>query len=112
MRKNNIILPIFNNVIDTTLCTTISNDQGAKVSTIEHLMGALYGLGIDKYIWSTNSDNTKICGITMGIIDCADVSSFQGELTKIVRLRCADGKDDWKYIFNTTRFYSHVSSII
>ena len=35
----------FNNVVDTTLCTTLSNEYGVK-ATIEHLMGALYGLGM------------------------------------------------------------------
>jgi len=35
------------NVTDTRLSTTISNRFGAKVSTIEHLMAALYVCGID-----------------------------------------------------------------
>jgi UDP-3-O-[3-hydroxymyristoyl] N-acetylglucosamine deacetylase len=35
------------NVTDTRLSTTISNRFGAKVSTIEHLMAALYLCGID-----------------------------------------------------------------
>ena len=35
------------NVSNTSLNTTISNDLVLKVSTIEHLMGALFGLGID-----------------------------------------------------------------
>ena len=48
--KNNIIYPLYNNVSDTTLCTTVSNEYGVKVSTIEHLMGALYGVGIDNAI--------------------------------------------------------------
>ena len=47
LKTNNIIYPNYANVVDTTLCTTISNEYGAKVSTIEHLMGALYGIGID-----------------------------------------------------------------
>ncbi len=47
LKTNNIIFPNYANVVDTTLCTTISNEYGAKVSTIEHLMGALYGIGID-----------------------------------------------------------------
>ena len=47
LKTNNIIFPNYANVVDTTLCTTISNECGAKVSTIEHLMGALYGIGID-----------------------------------------------------------------
>ena len=60
MKKNNIIIPTFNNVIDATLCTTISNDFGAKVSTIEHLMGAFYGLGIDNAIVELNSQEVPI----------------------------------------------------
>ena len=35
------------NVTNTSLNTTIENEYGVKVSTIEHLMGALFGLGID-----------------------------------------------------------------
>ena len=48
LNKNNLIYPNFNNVTNTSLNTTISNEFGVKVSTIEHLMGALFGLGIDK----------------------------------------------------------------
>jgi len=36
----------FKNVIDTNLSTTIGNN-GCRVSTIEHLMAAFFGLGID-----------------------------------------------------------------
>lgn len=35
------------NVTDTTLSTVISNNHGVSVATIEHLMAALYGCGID-----------------------------------------------------------------
>ena len=47
LQKNNIVIPDVFNVCSTFLCTTISNEYGVKVSTIEHLMGAFYGLGID-----------------------------------------------------------------
>ena len=47
LKKNNLIYPLYNNVTDTKLCTTISNEHGVKVSTIEHIMGAFYGIGID-----------------------------------------------------------------
>ena len=60
IKNNNIIIPSYDNVVDTTLCTTISNDNGVKVSTIEHLMGALYGLGIDNIIVETNSQELPI----------------------------------------------------
>ena len=45
--ENNIIIPNIFNVSSAVFCTTISNEDGVSVSTIEHLMCALYGLGID-----------------------------------------------------------------
>jgi len=60
LKKNNIIIPNFQNVCDAVLCTTISNDYGVKVSTIEHLMGALYGLGIDNAIIELDSQEVPI----------------------------------------------------
>ena len=60
VKKNNIIIPTYNNVVDATLCTTISNDYGVKVSTIEHLMGAFYGMGIDNVVVEMNSQEVPI----------------------------------------------------
>ena len=60
LKENNLIIPTFANVVDTTLCTTLSNEYGVKVSTIEHLMGALYGLGIDNLIVEINSQELPI----------------------------------------------------
>ena len=58
--KNNIIIPNVFNVTNTTLCTTISNEFGIKVSTIEHLMGALYGIGIDNALIELDSQEVPI----------------------------------------------------
>ena len=60
IKHNNIVYPLYNNVIDTTLCTTISNNNGVQVSTIEHLMGAFYGIGIDNAIVELNSQEVPI----------------------------------------------------
>ena len=60
LKKNNLIIPRYNNVTDTTLCTTVSNDYGVKVSTIEHLMGAFYGIGIDNALVEINSQEVPI----------------------------------------------------
>ena len=53
--KNNIIIANYANVTNTLLCTTISNEYGVSVSTIEHLMGAFYGIGIDNAIVEIDS---------------------------------------------------------
>ena len=38
------------NVTDTTLCTTLGNEHGTKVATVEHLMAAFAGCGIDNAV--------------------------------------------------------------
>ena len=48
--KNNEIKALWFNVTSTTLSTTISNEEGISVSTIEHLMSALSGMHIDNAI--------------------------------------------------------------
>ena len=58
--KNNVIYPLYNNVTNTMLCTTVSNEYGVKVSTIEHLMGAFYGFGIDNAIVEIDSQEVPI----------------------------------------------------
>ncbi len=60
LKNNNIIIPVYSNVVDTTLCTTLANEKSVKVSTIEHLMGALYGLGVDNLIVELNSQELPI----------------------------------------------------
>ena len=60
LKYNNLIYPLYNNVVDTTLCTTISNEHGVKVSTIEHLMGALYGIGVDNAIIEIDTQEMPI----------------------------------------------------
>ena len=60
LNKNNIILPNIFNVSSALFCTTISNESGASVSTIEHLMGALYGLGIDNALIEINNQEVPI----------------------------------------------------
>lgn len=41
------IAALYSNVVETNLGTVIANAQGVTVSTIEHLMAALWGAGID-----------------------------------------------------------------
>ena len=58
--NNNIVYPNFLNVSNTSLNTTISNEFGVKVSTIEHLMGALFGLGIDNALIEIDNEEVPI----------------------------------------------------
>ena len=60
LKTNNIVYPNFSNVHNTLLNTTISNEYGVKVSTIEHLMGALFGLGVDNVLIEIDNDEVPI----------------------------------------------------
>jgi len=60
LSENNIIIPNIFNVSSAVFCTTISNETGACVSTIEHLMGALYGLGIDNVLVEIDNQEVPI----------------------------------------------------
>ena len=50
IKNNNEIKANYNNVSSAKLCTKIENDHGVSVSTIEHLMAALYICGVDNLI--------------------------------------------------------------
>ena len=50
LKKNNLVIPSVFNVSDARYCTTIKNEFGTKVSTVEHLMAAFYICGIDNLI--------------------------------------------------------------
>jgi len=60
LKHNNLIYPNFNNVSNTSLNTTISNEFNVQVSTIEHLMGAIFGLGIDNLLIEIDSEEVPI----------------------------------------------------
>ena len=60
IKENNLVYPNFMNVSNTSLNTTISNNFDVKVSTIEHLMGALFGLGIDNLLVEIDNEEVPI----------------------------------------------------
>ena len=60
LNNNNIVYPNFMNVTNTSLNTTIENEFGVKVSTIEHLMCALFGLGIDNALIEIDNEEVPI----------------------------------------------------
>ena len=75
LKRNNLVIPNFNNVTNTSLNTTISNEYGVNVSTIEHLMGAFYGMGID-------NANVEIDDEEVPILD-GSAKNFVAEILKV-----------------------------
>ena len=65
------------NIIDSTLCTTIGNDTGVKIATIEHLMAALAGLEIDNAIVELDGPEVPVMDGSAApfvfLIECAGV---------------------------------------
>ena len=58
--SNNIIYPSVFNVSSASYCTKISNEYGVSVSTIEHLMAALYGKGVDNLLVEIDTEEVPI----------------------------------------------------
>ena len=60
LKKNNLIKANYQNVTSAKLCTTLENSFGANVSTVEHLMAALYISGIDNILIEIDSSEVPI----------------------------------------------------
>ncbi|AXY41250.1 UDP-3-O-acyl-N-acetylglucosamine deacetylase [Halomonas sp. JS92-SW72] len=77
------------NVTDTTLCTALSSG-GAKVATVEHLMSALAGLGIDNAYVDLSAPEVPIMDGSAGpfvfLIQSAGISE-QNAPKKFIRIR-------------------------
>jgi UDP-3-O-[3-hydroxymyristoyl] N-acetylglucosamine deacetylase len=60
LTKNNIVKANFSNVSSARLCTTLENDHGVKVSTVEHLLAALYIADIDNVLVEIDNEEVPI----------------------------------------------------
>jgi UDP-3-O-[3-hydroxymyristoyl] N-acetylglucosamine deacetylase len=58
--KNPFVPAHYNLVTETLLGTSITNNEGVKVATIEHLMAALWGTGVDNAIISLDGPEVPI----------------------------------------------------
>ena len=90
LKFNNIVYPNFNNVTNTSLNTTVENEFGAKVSTIEHLMGALFGLGIDNALIEIDNEEVPILDGSAKIFIDKIISSgfeFSNSPIKVIKIK-------------------------
>ena len=58
--QNNLVVANYKNVTSAKLCTTLENDFGVRVSTVEHLLAALYLADIDNAIIEIDSEEVPI----------------------------------------------------
>ena len=87
--KNNLVKAQYDLVTETTLGTTICNEDGVKVATIEHLMAALWGCGIDNCLIEINGPEVPIMDGSsepfVFLIECAGRSE-QGKTRHIIEI--------------------------
>ena len=60
LKENNIVKANFENVSSARLCTTIQNNFNVSISTVEHLLAALYITGIDNALIEINAPEVPI----------------------------------------------------
>ncbi len=86
----------YRNVVDTVMRTTIGNGHGTTVSTIEHLMAALMGCGVDNAIVEVDGPEVPIMDGSAApfvfLIECAGLEPLQAprrsiEVLKTVEVR-------------------------
>ena len=58
--QDNLIEANYQNVVEPILCTKIKNNKGITVSTVEHLMAAFFGEGIDNALVEIDASEVPI----------------------------------------------------
>jgi UDP-3-O-[3-hydroxymyristoyl] N-acetylglucosamine deacetylase len=68
---------LYNTVSDLIMCTTVENEAGVKVATVEHLMAALSGCGVDNVIVELDGPEVPVMDGSSApfvfLIECADI---------------------------------------
>ena len=102
LKNNNTIRADFKNVIEPILCTKLENEFGVSVSTVEHLMAAFYGEGIDNALVEVDAPEIPIMdGSAVDFVDAIRSVGIeeQSEGRKFIKaLKKVEVKDGDKYI--------------
>jgi len=102
INSNNIIHANFKNVVEPILCTKIRNENGVTVSTVEHLMAAFYGEGVDNALVEVDASEIPIMdGSAVDFVDAIRSVGVeeQNEPRKFIKvLKKVEVKDGKKFI--------------
>ena len=60
LKENNLVKANYENVSSAKLCTTLENSHGIKVSTVKHLLAALYIAGVDNATIEIDNEEVPI----------------------------------------------------
>ena len=84
-------------VSDTVLSTTIANDSGVKVATIEHLMAALVGCGVDNVIVEIDGAEVPVMDGSSApfvfLIECAGLVAQDARRRYLRILKTVEARD-------------------
>ena len=83
LNQNNFIKASYDNVSSARLCTTLENNYGIKVSTVEHLLAAFYMAEIDNAIVEINNEEVPIMdGSSKEFLDVLDKTHLVNQSKK------------------------------
>lgn len=86
--KNNVIPARWDSVVDTRLCTVIGNDDGVTVGTIEHLMAALRGCGVDNAVIRIDGPEVPVMdGSSQYFVDVFQKTGLEQQATTQRRIK-------------------------
>ncbi|PIR37470.1 MAG: UDP-3-O-[3-hydroxymyristoyl] N-acetylglucosamine deacetylase [Alphaproteobacteria bacterium CG11_big_fil_rev_8_21_14_0_20_39_49] len=87
--KDNVVEASYKNVSNTMLGTTLCNKDGVRVATVEHLMAALWGCGIDNCVIEIDAPEVPIMDGSsepfVFLVDCAGVKE-QSKTRKVIEV--------------------------
>ena len=102
IKKNNIIHANFKNVEEPILCTKLKNENEVSISTVEHLMAACYGEGIDNVLVEVDAPEIPIMdGSAVDFVDAIRSVGIeeQSEPRKFIKvLKKVEVQDGQKFI--------------
>ena len=91
LKENNLIQANFSNVTSTKLCTTLENKHGVKVSTVEHLLAALYISGLDNVLIEIDNEEVPIMdGSAKDFLDALKKTDLVSQSKKRKYLKVSD----------------------
>ena len=92
-RKNDRVIIIeanYKNVKSTKLCTLLSDSSGNSISTVEHILSALYGLELDNIYIDLDSSEIPVCdGSSLEFVNKLKKNEFaeQNSYKKFIKIK-------------------------
>lgn len=120
IKKGNKVFKInasFENVKSTQLCTTLGDVYGNTISTVEHILSALYGLDIDNVFIDLDNNEVPVNdGSSKKFVDeidrvgVSDQQSFKAYVKILKPIEVSEGKKIARVLpFNYTMFSTEIN---